>query len=202
LQARTPTSWRYDEKRTLANSYATNAEQTYFVGADTKFTDCFAPAYAEAVLNAWHATLKTRERARHAWNVASKSMTAAQATEKIKALVASCNVRGVKAPYGDGLTVEVERGWAVSATLYVRMERDYDRVVTNPDNSDQKAFHYTLKTEVSWSGTSRSIAEATASVKLYQELIELAAEIEATIGRERIVSLRGVEETVAETVSA
>lgn len=85
------------------------------------------------------------------------------------------------------LSVEFSRGnSALDARLSVSLRRisDFDG---EPGGENFKA--YQLQAEMGWSSTGRSIANATASIKLYQEVLELAALIESAYGDGRIIGV-------------
>jgi FAD/FMN-containing dehydrogenase len=94
----------------------------------------------------------------------------------------------------DYLTLEVERAWAVTASLYVRLESDWNGRLVNPDNDREVARLMRYAVELSWSSTHRSVAAAAASVALYRELVELAAEVEAILAEGRIATVMNLDE--------
>lgn len=162
-----------------------------------KWTTAFHEAINDAIYNTWSRKLKKMENKRSAWKSAISGMTSDQATAKIKGIVDSFHLRGMREFTGH--CVEVERTFTVDARLYIRLDADYDSRTYNPDDEKQSVTRYTLKTELSWGGTSRSLPESVACVKLYQELIEVAAEVESIMKRENIVYVHGVPEVVVET---
>lgn len=87
--------------------------------------------------------------------------------------------------------IEWSRSFSVGCTLYVGLHPDlsmYERwsellakgVVKEPEDAMPK--RYIFKAEINWAGTSRSTAEATASIALYQEAVNIAADLEAALG--------------------
>lgn len=91
------------------------------------------------------------------------------------------SIRGLRNMYHDLLSrlgwgtssVEYERAWGVGCRLYVRShikawktERGHCRTVD-------------FDCDISWSATSRTVASSLAAIKLYQEVTEIAAEIES-----------------------
>jgi len=195
----------YDARRTeakaIARREATRLGAAGLLGsAPEDVSGAFVDEFVEKLLGAWGSRTKQREIARRNWRTALGGITADVAKAQIVALVESMHIRGARVTSD---RVEVERAWAVGATLYIRMETEYDSKIVNPDDDTQAVGRYAVHTELSWSGTSRSIAEATASVAVYNELIAAAAEIEAVMQRERIIWTWGVpEKTTTETVDA
>lgn len=117
----------------------------------------------------------------------------AEAARIIKAV----NIRGMRGGDLTGLSnyihVEFERGWAIGASLSIRLDRE-GREVANPDAAPDLfdgVGRLAAVVEVGWSSTSRTVAEATASLALYREVTELAAELEATLDRMKIGSYAG-----------
>lgn len=83
------------------------------------------------------------------------------------------------------LRVELSRGnGAVDARLNIHL-RPHLEFEGQPGAENFAAFK--VETEIGWASTRRSIANATAAVKLYQDVIELAALIEATYGDGRVI---------------
>lgn len=154
----------------------------------------FGEAFVDHLLDAWGRQIKERDGRRAAWKRAGTGLTAEQASAKIVALLESMRIRGAKVEGSCGVRVEVERAWAVGGTLYVGMDRNYAARIVNPDNDRQAAGEYKLKTELSWSGTSRSLADSIASVAVYTELIQAAAEVEAVMSHERVVWTFGLDD--------
>jgi len=155
-------------------------------------------AFVDAAMSIWSGKERQLENARRSWKRATTGLTVTQANEKIVALVKSMGIRGLQDRGGYGY-FEVSRA-DEQATLYVRTERvgDYDNCVVNPDDDTQKAFTHVVTTELSWAGTSRSTARSAVAIKIYQELLDAANEIEATMARENISSTWGVPEAAAE----
>lgn len=165
---------------------------------DTRYIDAFVDAYTDRLMAIWHGLVKRQDRDRSAWKRALTGLTVEQAVDKVQKLVEGFHIRGIcDGDMGryDGLTVTVERSWGVNADLYIRYERTDDKT-TNPDNSNESAGTYRFTTSISWSSTGRSLAQATASVKLYQELIEVAAEVEAVMKEDRVIWTWGIPEPV------
>jgi hypothetical protein len=163
----------------------------------------FDGAFIDAAMKVWGNKVSELERRRRAFKKASSGITAEQAVAKIKALVESFRIRGSERSHAgyDGYTLEIERAWGVSGTLYIRLEREDGRTV-NPDDDHQYAGSYRVATSMSWSSSTRTLAESVAVVKLYQELIEVAAEVEAVMARERVSWTWGVPEPAVEAPEA
>lgn len=85
----------------------------------------------------------------------------------------------------DDFSVEWERGWGVSATLYVstHMEESFEE-------ERRVVWLAHLKVAVSTSGTQRSVAEAVAHADLLTRVAALACAVEAGAGRDPIARVR------------
>lgn len=178
----------YDERKARASSLAIDTESRRSQ-LEPHLSVAYIGAYADEVLAAWSRVDRDRQAARNAFARLMTSKTVEQAGELVHALLTSMNVRGatISERFGGGVYVNVERGWAVGATLSVSFERVDGTVLTNPDNANQRAGEFAIKTELGWSSTGRTIAEAVAAMKLYSELIDAAAEIESVMTRERVI---------------
>jgi hypothetical protein len=80
------------------------------------------------------------------------------------------------------LSFEVERAYGVGARIEVGF--------TNMRIEDSDAVRIRLadpKVEVNWSGKNRDVAEATASIALYQEMVALAALIDCRLAELRFI---------------
>lgn len=161
-----------------------------------KYGEVFVSAFVDATQSIWGGKVRDLDKKRQSWRSAITGISASQAEAQVKALIESLHIRGAR-DYGGG--VEVERSFAIGGNLYVRFDRDYDTKVVNPDNANQRAGVYRVRVELNWSSTGRTIAEATAAVKLYQELIDAAAEVEVVMNREHIIWTYGVDDGKAET---
>lgn len=154
-------------------------------------------AFTNAVLGIWESKRKAFETARRHFQTVAAGLSTTDAYKKINDIVKAFNIRGISPSSSEyRSTVQVERAWGVGATVYFSYDRSSDALV-NPDDSNQRVYTYSLKVEISWSGTSRSLAEATASIALYRELTEMAAEVEAIMQRERVVYRYGFPEPTA-----
>lgn len=185
------------------NARRTAAARLYLpINLDTDYRRDAQGAFEDAVLNIWGSKLKALENARKRFQSAAKSMTLEQAHAKITELVKSFRLRGLR-DSSDLTSVTVERACGVSASVYFRYEREDGLGIVNPDDETQRVNSYALRIEFSWSSTGRTMAEALASANLYRELIDMAAEVEAVMGREKVVSTWGIPEViVAEPVEA
>ena len=113
-------------------------------------------------------------------------ITHEEAVAKIKDLLNGCGIRGMKQTFGDGLYREWERASTVQAQLYVYLDQDWDHKMVNPDDNTEAVYHYKPRIDVSWSATSRSVPFALACVKLYEEVVAFAAELEAFLNSNTI----------------
>lgn len=82
----------------------------------------------------------------------------------------------------DYLQITYERAWAVGCDLSIRMERDGGLEVDG-DGTRIDARRATVS--INWSGTGRSVQQATASIALYTEVTAMAAEIQAKLDETR-----------------
>jgi hypothetical protein len=186
----------YQERNRMLSQMAdvaVSVAATMQVKLDDKSTPIFRMSFIETGLALWAQKLKQLRVQRDSFRQASSGITSGEADSKVQDIVKSFNLRGANLQGGYHGSVEVRRGDDVQATLYIRWDRE-DDIVENPDNPNHRVWRYRMHTELSWAGTSRSIAVAVANVKLYQELIELAAELEAVMGRERVISIWGAPE--------
>ena len=159
-----------------------------------KFADAYVQAAVDAQMKLWYQVSKAHDTAVKNFERACQGLTHEQAVSKVKALLEDMRIRGARISEGFGLSMNVTRAWAVEASLHVKFDLDRDNRVINPDNDRQCAGCYTFVVELSWSSTTRRLSDAVASVKLYQELTEAAAEIEAVMSHERVVWTFGLEE--------
>lgn len=177
----------YDARKARASALAVDTESRRSQ-LEPNLSVAYIGAYADEVMAAWGRVVREHEIARNAFNRLMTAKTAEQAGDMILSLVTSMNIRGAKVEgrYGGGVYVNVERGWTIGATLSIALERVDGTGRTNPDNPKQRAGEYGIQTQLTWSSTGRSIPEALASMKLYSELIDAAAEVEAVMSRERV----------------
>lgn len=161
----------------------------------------FEGAYTDAVVAAMNRIIKTDNAKRHAYRSLLLGTSYEDAVKRVVELVHSFNVRGLDKRDGDdrswgSMYFNVRRGVA-EATLTVKVDSDSKRHV-NPDDAQEEVTTYTVSTEIGWSSTHRSVASATANVNLYQELIGVAAEVEANFENVRIFKLHSFKPAVVE----
>lgn len=152
----------------------------------------FASAFHEELLRVWARTVKAKENARREWRRLIGSKTVAQASADARQRIVEMQIRGAQISDGSGVTVSVTRG-PISADLYVSFDADYDHLMKNPDNAEQRIATLTPRVRISWSGTSRTVAEATLALTIYRELAEAGAEIEAVLSNETVIRTFGFE---------
>lgn len=164
--------------------------------------DC-REAFKDAALSLWGRKEKEIESKRQAWKRASTGGIDIKAAQtKLVDLLRSMNIRGMRFSEGYFSAFEVSRADA-QATLYVRFDREYlsdSGTITNPDNEQQRAGVYTLKVDISWGGTSRTLSDCEVSLKLYRELVDAGHEIVSTFERQPVRWTYGIEEPKAEPV--
>lgn len=160
-------------------------------------------AYVTAACKVWSGKAQELRNKREAWKRATSGITVKQAEAKVRDLLKSMNIRGMRGLDREGYfgSFEVERSWGAGATLYVRFEHDYDQNVTNPDDANQRAGEYHVKVEVRWSSTTRSLSESELALKVYRELLDAAHEVQAVMDRERVMWTYGVPEEKTEEIA-
>ncbi len=85
--------------------------------------------------------------------------------------------------YRDDFCLNFEQAWGVGCNLRITF-----RPNTTADRHGQNITRIKTTCDLGWSSTNRSLAEATASVALYRQVIELGALIEAaTDGLELVI---------------
>jgi hypothetical protein len=176
----------WDAESEMARSMARTA-LALTENVDAKFAAVYTETYYSALLGVWSMTVKALERKREEFRRVQNALTQEQAAEKIKTLVEGFHLRGLRRldATGGGVSVSVERAWAVSADLYIRFERA-DGEVINPDDEHWHGSYLTVTTQLTWSSTGRTVVEGLAAVKLYQEMLDVAAEVEAVMSHERV----------------
>ncbi|RPJ72609.1 MAG: hypothetical protein EHM24_09135 [Acidobacteria bacterium] len=117
-----------------------------------------------------------------------------------QAVPAAMATRRIYADAFGTVRVNLEHGFAVGAELTINVHRDGSRRMRNPDSilieptdTYEVAIPCTITATVNWSGTTRTLSEATASVHVYQLLISLGAAVEARFAH-------GVKVTHRETI--
>jgi hypothetical protein len=179
------------------------------VAARTSYLAEYESEYRSALSAEWAKPVRQRDAARKEWRRLLSGLRMDDAKVRVQQLLADARIRNARITDNyDGVTIEVERTFSVSATLYVRFERkDWsDHGVTNPDADGQRAGVYAQRCELSWGGMSHGVSDALACVSLYRDLIEIAAEIEAVFARLTVVWTWGLpepepEEQPAETLA-
>lgn len=183
----------YSEQRQSARNFANNASRLT-ENVDPKFIDLYETTYAGRIQHGWIGKIKELNRKRCAFKSACTGLTLEQAEIKIVELAKSFNFRGAVVA---GNHLEITRGDRDGASLYWHTDRD-DKPTVNPDDETQRVYHYTYTFEFNTCGTTYTLARMALVHKIHAELLEAAAEIEATMSRERVISTRGIPEPVAE----
>lgn len=121
------------------------------------------------------------------------AMSTLQAMTIAHEIVMATAIRGmrpVEAPteYRDSLSLEFERaGREATCYLYVRANLgDIVAAEWAGVTEGTKICRRSLRVEIVWSSTNRSVASARTNLALYAEVLDLAAEIEARFERESI----------------
>ena len=81
------------------------------------------------------------------------------------------------------VTLYWERSWTASCHMDIRLATDRVRTL----KGGAQEVTYSPEVNVAWSSTSRTVAEATAALALYREVVELAAEVQALLESHLIV---------------
>lgn len=167
------------------------AELFALVGGDHgRYAGAYNETYRDRILSNWAGKCKQREAARRNFRHVAASMTLKQATEKVAALANGVNFRGARV---DGQGMEILRGDRDGGRVYWTWKRT-DRVVTNPEDDRQRVYFYELEVQISTSGTSYSPARMALVHKIHGELLEVAAELEATFDRIEVITTCGIPE--------
>ncbi len=92
-------------------------------------------------------------------------------------------MRQLSKPFRDDFYLIWEQAWGIGCTLRVTFKPD-----KLTDRSGQSATYIRVSSDLSWSSSGRTVAQATAATTLYTQVIQLAALIEAaTDGMELVV---------------
>jgi hypothetical protein len=177
----------YDERKALALKLAQDAS---IVQPPSAYPAAYIPAYEATVLNLWHNTQQQLKAARHNWNRASKGMPAAEARQKIQALLEGMHIRGARIMES---RMEVERAGRLNASLYYSFERSWSAEGTcNPDEPGQKAGPYTLELKISTSGSSWTPAQMAVLNAIHAELLAAANELECAFANWDVIWTYGM----------
>jgi len=119
------------------------------------------------------------------------TMSTEEAINEARATIRAAGIRGLRAlpeSSGDYICAEFERAdRRVNCTLYVRTGYPRTEKATwKGAGENEMVFGTTIVVEITWSSTGRTPAEAIACIKLYTEVAELAAELEARFAHDRI----------------
>jgi hypothetical protein len=90
--------------------------------------------------------------------------------------------------------IEVERGFAAEATLYIRARTVLgDSELAEDENENQVKIHYRkLEIEINWSATSRNLSNAAAAIDIYNDMLRLGNHINATLSGYSLVRVREI----------
>lgn len=130
------------------------------------------------------------------------TMSITDAINEARATIRAANIRGLRPlsdSSGDYVCAEYERAdRRVNCTLYVRTGYPHTEKATYKGAPEGELIcTTTIEVEITWSSTGRSPAEAIANIKLYTEVAELAAEIEARFAHARVGEVLAPRETAA-----
>jgi len=125
---------------------------------------------------------RRRERSRRAQ---VQGTTLEEALAKARAVLDESGLRGLRPAHdsavGGYVDREWERGWGIGCRVSVRLELDFGARLVNPDEPREAVLFYRPKVEVGWSSTGRDVATARAAVRLYADVTDLAAEVQAVL---------------------
>lgn len=113
-----------------------------------------------------------------------RALTAQQAAELVAELASKFGPRDAQINKGLYTSVRIERGWGISADVFVNMAPGDMEEFT-----DGTMMRCNPRIEISWSSTGRTVSQAQASIALYQEITNLAALIEARLAEKPIYSV-------------
>ena len=187
----------YQERHLLALNIAVEGLKDAGLQIEPKWVNAFSAAFIDQAQKIWARKITLADHERLEFKRACDGITAGEAMVAVKKIVEDFRLRGAVQITGfdDGGgcygSLEVTRGYDVDATLYVRLNRDYNGL-DNPDDISQRAGRYHVEVEISWSGTSRNTSVAMLNAKLYAELAEMGIEIETRMAREKIVWTYGI----------
>lgn len=180
----------YNAKTVAARSFAEDAKKTFVINDTSRYPEEFVPTFISKTLKIWNSKVSEAEGRQHRFDLLSRSTTLTTAKIEINRIIQDAGIRGMRHDEDHGYA-DVRRG-NEEVNLYLRWNSDDGRSV-NPSNPNHMIRKYTLKTEVAWSSTSRSLNQAAVAIKIYQELVELGQELEARFERETVIAEYGKE---------
>ncbi len=189
----------YHERRAWARAILIEERIMDVIETQDKYLLAVTGEAIDEMFKVWHEKSSQLRREREQWQKALSGMSTREAQVKVLEMLKAMNIRGMQLPEdvsgGYFGSFEAQRTWGVSARLYVKIDSlDFDRRTENPDAPGQHVNHHKVTCEVSWSSSGRSLQEAACCLKLYQEVLDAANEIEVTMSRESIISKWGVPE--------
>jgi hypothetical protein len=178
----------YDERRRFISEAAVVWDaQTQLGEPDPELTAIYREAFekrlterVDAECSRYYAAQKALNHKRDHFRQAKAWASMRERSTEIMAWLKEYKLRGLRISNycGSSLHLTVERAWAVGCSATLKFERV--DVIVNPDDPSDRVEKYAMCGDVSWSSTSRTVAEATAAIALYREMVELVAEAEAT----------------------
>lgn len=175
----------------------TNSEISKVKAANMKD---FNEAFIDEVINRLTAPEVERRRAIDRFrSELGRSITLDVMMKRLIDHVKSMNIRGARlSERHSGLYLTVTRGWSIEVNLSIDFNRSFDssQRMVNPENDKQAIGRYSHKLDITWSSTQRSLASAQASVVLYQEIVNIAAELESMIEDKTVRWEMGFDEEV------
>jgi hypothetical protein len=156
-----------------------------------EYIGAFKSAHSDQISGMCYSKSKALAKARHDFKRWASSKTVQQVTTELAELAKGSGVRGLSLRnFLTDVSIEVDRA-GLEGSLYVRFDSNFDECIVNPDDANHRVISYALRLDISWSSSNRTPAQAAVAVKVYQDLVDLANEIEATYSRERIVTVHG-----------
>lgn len=111
---------------------------------------------------------------RHRWDK-ERQHVFDHVVERVKTIWGVRNVPESIDWWYDDFYFQFERGWAVGCNLTVAFKPEF----TADEYDGKYVAPVKMRTEITWSSTRRSVAESIAAIKLYTEVTQFAAELEA-----------------------
>lgn len=179
----------YEERQQKARTLAGVAYAAALTADQGVREDWYVPAYAAAAADRWHRMEREWDGRVKRFERARSGITLDAATEQVRALLTSMNVRGGTVS-NDGMSLHVTRAWGADGSVYFTWRRSGE-TLENPEVPGHTVHAYELDVNVSWGSTSRGVADAVTAVNVYRDLIDAGAEVVAVAGRLSVVYEHG-----------
>lgn len=150
-------------------------------------SDSWVSACTDAILDSWGRKVRRAQDKQDDFDRACRGEDIETATNQVKELLKSFNLRGTKDGHSEMMLV-VERSFTLEGRVTVRF--DSTDTVIDPSDDQHAVTLFKVTTEISWPSTRRTVAESVAAIKLYTELTEVAAEVESVMSRVHVIRER------------